>query len=105
VPDPEVFDRGEAGGDDGSLVSETQLEEVGIEVAGPGGIDRAVVTVGAAAEREEVADEGDGVGCAGEVGDGGVVGLGCLFLMSCEFLLQDGSLRAYIEYVNKSANN
>ena len=91
MPDPEVFDCGEAGGDDGSLVSETQLEEVGVEVAGPGGIDGAVVTVGAAAEREEVADEGDGVGCAGEVVDRGVVGLGCLFLMSCEFCFKVGA--------------
>lgn len=40
--------------------------------------------------REEVADEGEGIGCAGEVGDGGVVGLGCLFLMSCEFCFKMG---------------
>jgi hypothetical protein len=61
VPDPEVFDCGEGAGDEGALVAEAQLEEVGTEGAGPRGVDCAVVAVGASAEGEEVADEGEGV--------------------------------------------
>jgi hypothetical protein len=63
VPDPEVFDCREAGGDDGSLVAETELEEVGIEDLGPGRIHCAVVALSSTAEGKEVADEGEGIGC------------------------------------------
>ncbi len=63
MPDPKIFDGGEAGCDDGSLIAEPHLEEVGREGIGPRSIDGAVVTLGAAAEAEQVADEREGIGC------------------------------------------